>query len=213
MATSNNSITILDYGVGNILSVKRAFEHVGCQVTIEEKPSKCIQADRIVLPGVGAFGDCANTLKLIGFWDEIKRFKDTQRPILGICVGMQLMFQSSKEFGHHEGFRFLDGQVEAMPTQFKTSKESLRVPQIGWAPVNSSNNSKLLSKEQKLPEMYFVHSYCALTNNTNYTISTYQHGDHSICAAVEYENIYATQFHPEKSAKAGLSVLKQFSEI
>lgn len=212
---TGNKITLLDYGMCNLLNVARAFEHCGAEVIITEDAAIAQRAEKLVVPGVGAFRDCINELEARGLADAIKLFIQTGRPFLGICVGMQMLFEGSEEFGEHAGLGVLAGRVMAIP-KTTTDDRMLRVPHIGWnhliAPETGRNwRGTLLDQfKDEQPAFYFVHSFAAKPDDPAIRLADTLYGGHRICAAIQRENIMATQFHPEKSGTAGLKILKQF---
>lgn len=211
-------ITLLDYGMCNLLNVARAFEHIGAEVKVAETPKEAAHADRLVVPGVGAFKDSVAEVRRRGFDDVICQFINTERPFLGICVGMQMLFDTSEEFGEHQGLGILPGRVVKIPN-ITTNNELQRVPHIGWnhlvQPEFSRGwNSSLLSQfENKNPAMYFVHSFAASPSQNSDRLADCIYGGHRICAAVQRDNIMATQFHPERSGNLGLEIIKNFIGI
>ncbi len=211
-------ITIVDYGMCNLLNVARAFEHCGAQVDITEDPVVAANAERLVVPGVGAFRDSMNEVNARGFADAIRAFALTERPLFGICVGMQILFDASEEFGEHAGLGILTGRVTAVPAVSATGAKQ-RVPHIGWnnlvepdggrswagtllAPVASTN-----------PAVYFVHSFAPSPAQVSDRLADCFYGGHRICAAVQRGNVMATQFHPERSGEIGLGLIKQFCKL
>ncbi|RYY02237.1 MAG: imidazole glycerol phosphate synthase subunit HisH [Gammaproteobacteria bacterium] len=211
----NKKVTLLDYGLCNLLNVARAFEHVGADVLITEDPSIAVMAERLVVPGVGAFRDSILEVEARGFDDAIKRFIKTDRPFLGICVGMQMLFDSSEEFGDHLGLGIFSGDVKAIPK--KTSEGiSHRIPHIGWnhlipPEMDRDWDETLLEQfKGKHPAVYFVHSFAADPKDSTIRLADTLYGGHRVCAAVQKNNIMATQFHPERSGEIGLNILNDF---
>lgn len=208
-------VTITDYGVGNLLNVVRAFQHCGAEVRVTENPSDVATAERLVVPGVGAFEDSIHELQHRGFADAVKRFAESPRPLLGICVGMQMLFDVSEEFGEHKGLGILPGRVKAVP---KTNTAGLmqRVPHIGWnhlVPAESGQDWQgtfLQSFVGTRPAVYFVHSFAAQPECDADRLADCLYGGHRICAVVKRNNIMATQFHPERSGEIGLSMVRGF---
>ncbi len=208
-------ITIADYGVGNLLNVARAFQHCGADVHVTENPTEIAGAERLVVPGVGAFEDSIGELTKRGFADEIKRYAESTRPLLGICVGMQMLFDVSEEFGEHKGLGILPGRVKAV-SNTTTSGQMQRVPHIGWGCLVPTENSRswqgtfLQSFEKRRPAVYFVHSYTAYPELNSDRLADCLYGGHRISAAVKRDNIMATQFHPERSGEIGLTMVRSF---
>lgn len=215
---TNNHVTLLDYGVANLLNVARAFEHCGAHVSVTENPAQVRVASRLVVPGVGAFQSSVEELHARGLGDAICQFAASERPLFGICVGMQMLFDASKEFGEHAGLGVLPGRVMAIP---RTTKEGLaqKVPHIGWnhliEPEGGCDWDSTLLKPLKglQPAVYFVHSFAAQPACATDRLADCLYGGHRICAAVQRNNIVATQFHPERSGEIGLEVLRSFLKI
>ena len=191
-------IAVLDYGMGNLRSVKRALEHVGATVQVTGDPSIVAKADRIVLPGVGAFGEAIKRIDLLGLRKVM--LPAINRPLLGICLGMQLLFEGSEENPGVPGLSLLPGQVKRFSTRVK-------VPHIGWNDVMPCGG-KLLGPDAR--SFYFDHSYCVPSSTGMTGTTTY---DNEFVSAVENANIMGVQFHPEKSQDAGLELLKTFAHL
>lgn len=213
-------VIVVDYGMANLLNVARALTHCGATVKITDNPSDVALASRLVVPGVGAFQDSIHEVTVRGFSDPIRRYVDTGRPFLGICVGMQLLFDASEEFGEHAGLGILPGRVRAVPA-VTASGQRQRVPHIGWshldAPASGRGWSGTLLQpfegQRPAPALYFVHSFAAYPDLDGDRLADCLYGGHRICAAVQRGNIMATQFHPERSGDAGLRLLKHFIEM
>lgn len=202
-------IAIVDYGLGNILSIKRAFEQFRVECMLIDNPALLHHFDAIILPGVGAFKDGMAGLKKIGFIEEIRHFVHFKKPILGICLGMQLLFEQSEEFGCHAGLGLIEGRVMRLPL-LTTNNESHRIPHVGWSSLTKTFAHPLFSSLKNSDEYYFCHSYSAYPVDEKNITATYDYGGHRITAAVEKDHIYGFQFHPEKSGKAGLDLIKNF---
>ncbi len=204
-------IAIIDYGVGNLRSVEKAFAYLGYSALVTSDPATVREAEKVVLPGVGAFGKSMESLKKAGMIPIVKEVAASGRPFLGICLGLQMLFQESAEvFGGRtaktEGLGILPGQV------LRLCSERLKVPQIGWNQIKIIKENPLLQGVDNESFVYFVHSYyvspadAALTAcTTNYEIE--------YCSGISKGNIYAFQFHPEKSSRVGLKILKNFADI
>ena len=192
-------IAIIDYKAGNLFSVKNAFDKLRIDSIITSDASSIRSADKLLLPGVGAFENAMNNLKKYELDTLITSEVKEGKPILGICLGMQLFFNSSEEYGHHEGLNLLDGEI----IHFKDN--GLKIPHMGW---NSLTNCKDLENEY----VYFVHSYHLVTDNKEYKQIMTNYG-YDFCSAIEHKNIFATQFHPEKSGDVGLSILEKFAKL
>ncbi len=202
-------IGIIDYGVGNLFSLKSSFEAIGEDVFVSGEKEELSKADGLILPGVGAFADAAEKLrssKLDGF---IREYVKTSKPLMGICLGMQLLFEKSFEYGEHAGLSLLKGQVVPMEGKIP---EDLKIPHIGWNSLSfQKNDCKLFKNTNEGDCVYFVHSYYAVDNAESLVCST-EYGI-PMTAAVNRDNIYGCQFHPEKSGKVGLAILKSFADL
>ena len=199
-------VGIIDYGMGNLLSVYHALEMVGSDVKICQDPKDLNDVERIVLPGVGAFRDCMSNLKHKGFVEALHKAVLLQgKPIFGICLGMQAMATRSFEGGENQGLAWFDADV----VRLQPKDTSLRVPQVGWNEVTYQQDSPIFTDLPPAPDFYFVHSYFMKCNNEKDVEATCEYGG-IITAAVRKENILATQFHPEKSQDYGLKVLEYF---
>jgi imidazole glycerol-phosphate synthase subunit HisH len=208
-------VTVLDYGIGNQLNVLRALEHCGASVKVVQQASAAdIDAERLVLPGVGAFGDGMAELRSRGFDDLVKRFAQTGRPFLGICVGMQVMFDASEEMGEHAGLGLLPGRVRAVPAVGAGGKPH-RIPHIGWRPLEPSApwEGTILADVQPRERVYFVHSFAAVPSDEAVRLGHVDYDGVTICASVHRDNLYGCQFHPERSAETGLNVLRRFLKL
>lgn len=209
-------VTVLDYGVGNLLSVKRAFEKSGADVLISDRKEDILRAERLVLPGVGAFGDCVSALNSRGFKQAIIEFADTGKPLLGICVGMQLLCEVGEEYGEHEGLGLIEGRVKHI-TALSSEGFDHKIPHIGWRELElpRQQNKEWWSKtpfEDVEPGecAYFVHSYTAVPVHDNNRLVDSYYGGTRIAAAIRKGHIFGTQFHPEKSGQVGLKIIKNF---
>lgn len=205
-------VTVLDYGIGNLLNVLRALEHCGAAIRVVDRATPdAVQSSRMVLPGVGAFGDGMAELRTRGFDDLVRRFADTGRPFLGICVGMQMMFEASEEMGEHAGLGLLQGRVRAIPPTTSDGAPH-RVPHIGWRPLAASRDWKGTLLEEVVPgeRAYFVHSFTADPAEAQDRLADVDYDGRRICAAVQRGNLAGCQFHPERSADAGLGILRRF---
>jgi glutamine amidotransferase len=212
---SAQKITLLDYGMCNMLNVARALEHAGADVHVTEDPKEAIVAERLVVPGVGAFSECMRAVNNLGHGDAILEFVKTGRPMLGICVGMQILFEASEEFGETPGLGILPGRVRVVPN-VTASGAPQRVPHIGWNHLieprggRSWEKTLLQSFGAVGPAVYFVHSFAAQPSNDDDRLADCDYGGHRISAMVKRENVTATQFHPERSGTVGLRMLKEF---
>jgi glutamine amidotransferase len=215
---SGRQVTVIDYGIGNLLNVVRAFEHCGATVQVAEQAAQVSTLpDRLVLPGVGAFSDAMVELRSRGFDDLVKRYVDTGRPFLGICVGAQLLFDVGEEHGEHAGLGLIPGRVQPVPA-FDPAGRSLRVPHIGWSglvrpPACASWDGTILASVQPGEAVYFVHSYSLVPTQEAHRLADTDYHGVRICAAVVRDQIYGCQFHPERSAASGLGMLSAFLEL
>ncbi|MBX3625487.1 MAG: imidazole glycerol phosphate synthase subunit HisH [Rhizobacter sp.] len=216
--SNNKSVTIVDYGMCNLLNVARAFEHVGADVTVTEDPAVALAANRLVVPGVGAFRDSMKEVETRGFGDAIRRFRATGRPMYGICVGMQILFDASEEFGEHAGLGILPGRVKAVPATTLEGRAQ-RVPHIGWNHLVEPSSGRswegtvLEPIARAHPAVYFVHSFAAVPANEQDRLADCVYGGYRICAAVQRDNLMASQFHPERSGETGLALVRRFVEL
>jgi glutamine amidotransferase len=188
-------VTVVNYGIGNLLSVQRAFEHVGASVAFAEDAGAVSGAERLVVPGVGAFQGCMDPIVRRGLKEALVAFAGTGRPYLGICVGMQMLMDRSFEFGEHPGLGLIPGEVR------KIDIPGERVPFIGWKPVELNGRTN---------RFYFVHSFEARPRQAEHVLATYSLGGRPVTAAVRKDNVLGLQFHPEKSAGDGLDLIRAF---
>jgi glutamine amidotransferase len=203
-------IAIIDYGMGNLRSVQKGFEKVGAEAVVTTDPRLLLEADRIVLPGVGAFRDCMRNLEQGGFVEPLLSVIAAGRPFLGICVGMQMLFTDSVEFGHHRGLDIIPGHVLRFPDKMREGPEVLKVPQMGWNQLTFKRRPPAFEGVAEGSNVYFVHSYYAKPDNDAVIATTTGYG-FEFCSSVWQDNIIATQFHPEKSQEVGLQILKNFA--
>ncbi len=200
-------IAIIDYDAGNIKSVEKALKYLGADAEVTSDPEKIRKAERVVLPGVGVFGDAMGNLERYGLVSVIKEIASSGTPFLAICVGLQLLFESSEESEGVPGLSIFGGMIKRIP-----ASDNLKVPQIGWNSLHLENNSRLLKGIDEGSYVYFVHSFYLEASDTNIVTSSTEYGAH-IHASVEKDNVFATQFHPEKSSDTGLHILENFMRI
>jgi glutamine amidotransferase len=200
-------IAIVDYGMGNIRSVSKAIEVVGGSVKITQNPEDIRKAKAIILPGVGAFCNCISNLKELGFFEVIKEEILKGKPYLGICLGMQILFTESEEFGRCSGLNLIKGKV----LRFNLPQE-YKIPHMGWNTVKFRKGSKILWEIPDSSYFYFVHSYYVMPEDSKFIGGVTEYGL-EFTSMLIFENIFATQFHPEKSQKIGLKLLKNFVQI
>jgi glutamine amidotransferase len=213
-------IAVIDYHMGNLRSVEKAFESIGARATVTRDPGVIKDASHIVLPGVGAFKDCMGNLERYGLIEPIIRSIEAGKPFLGICLGLQLLFDESSEFGRHKGLGLISGKVLRFPahmheegsTDTAAPQGELKVPHMGWNDIRKKKDSLLLKDIPDGSFFYFVHSYYVAPDSRDATLTSTSYGI-DFTSSVELDNIMACQFHPEKSQKKGLKVLKNFSKI
>jgi len=202
-------IGIVDYNMGNLASVINAFAKVGVDASLESDPAKLEQYDKLILPGVGAFGDAMEHLKENGMDEAVVNYAKSGKPLLGICLGMQLLFESSEEFGSHQGLGLIPGKVVA----FDENKfdHALKVPHMGWNELFVQKETPLFTGLKKDFYLYFVHSYHAVCDDT-YAIGKTHYG-YEFVSSVQNDNIYGIQPHPEKSHENGLKIIENFAKL
>jgi imidazole glycerol-phosphate synthase subunit HisH len=205
-------IAIIDYGMGNLRSVQKGFEKVGARAVVTADPRTLLEAEKVVLPGVGAFRDCMTNLEQAGFVEPLLRMIAEGRPFLGICLGLQLLFTESEEFGSHKGLNVIPGRVLRFPEGMRDAGEELKVPHMGWNQINFKKQSQVFEGIDDGSNVYFVHSYYVKPDDDAIIAAETEYGI-EFCSAIWKDNIVATQFHPEKSQDVGLRILKNFSEI
>ncbi len=200
-------IAIVDYGMGNLRSVSKALDHLGAPNKITSDPREIETADRLILPGVGAFGECVRGVRSRGLESAIQNFVATGRPFLGICVGMQILAETSEESPDERGLGLVKGSVPKF-------KPGLKIPHMGWNTIRRENGSALFRGIPDDPHFYFVHSYYVRPQGKDAgTIAAVCDYGETFPAAIEKRNIFATQFHPEKSQTWGLKLLRNFAEL
>ncbi len=201
-------IAVIDYGAGNLQSVVKALHFIGCDCTITSRKDELLKADGAILPGVGSFADAMDCMNRSGAAEAVRSFIDSEKPLLGICLGLQLLFDGSDESPGVKGLGILKGSITKIPNADGT----LKIPHMGWNSLDICQHSGIF---QNIPEeayVYFVHSYFLRADDENIVAARTHYGV-DIDAAVQYRNIFATQFHPEKSGKVGLQLLHNFVEM
>ena len=206
-------ITIIDYEMGNLRSVEKAFEKLGFDARISNKPGDLLTTDKIVLPGVGAFKDCIANLHDGGFVEPLLQHVEAGKPLLGICVGMQMLFDESEEFGRHKGLGLIPGKVARFPAGMEEGGERLKVPHMGWNTIQIKRPAPIFKGIAEGSYVYFVHSYYCASDNPENVAANCRYGDIEFTAAIWRDNLMATQFHPEKSQDIGLNIFKNFAEL
>ncbi|UFS72456.1 imidazole glycerol phosphate synthase subunit HisH [Geomonas sp. RF6] len=205
-------IAIIDYGMGNLRSVQKGFEKVGYEAVVTSDPKTLLEAERVVLPGVGAFRDCMNNLEQAGFVEPILRVIKEGRPFLGICLGLQLLFTESEEFGTHKGLDVIPGKVVRFEDGMEEGGEQLKVPHMGWNQLAVKREAPVFQGIGDGTNVYFVHSYYVKPEDENVVAATTTYGV-EFCSAIWRDNVMATQFHPEKSQEMGLAMLRNFAQM
>lgn len=200
-------IAIIDYGAGNLQSVIKALNYIGCESFITNDKNKILMADGAIMPGVGSFGDAMDSMVQSGAKDAILDFINTGKPFLGICLGLQLLFPKSDESPNVNGLGLLKGSVSKIP-----SINGLKIPHMGWNSLDIKKKDGIFRDIEENPYVYFVHSYYLKADSDDIISAQTEYGV-KIDASVRYKNIYATQFHPEKSGNVGIKILKNFVEI
>ena len=200
-------IAIIDYDAGNLKSVEKALQYLGEECIVTRDKEKLLKADKIILPGVGAFGDAMEKLHKFGLVDVIHKLVKENKPFLGICLGLQLMFESCEEGPGVKGLGLLPGKIVKFP-----EKEGFKIPHMGWNSIDVKEGSRLFKGVSNNSYVYFVHSYYLQAENENDVAATTEYITH-VHASVEHDNIFACQFHPEKSGDVGLRILKNFCEL
>ena len=200
-------IAIIDYDAGNLKSVEKALQFLGQECVITRDFHEIKKADKVILPGVGSFGDAMSQLRKFELDKVIHEVAAEQKPFLGICLGLQLLFEGSEESEGVEGLHLLDGEILRIPEQ-----EGLKIPNIGWNSLDLQNNGRLFQNLEGNPFVYFVHSYYLKAREESIVKATIEYSTH-IHASVEKDNIFACQFHPEKSGTVGLQILSNFAKL
>ncbi len=203
-------ITVVDCDAGNLLNVVRALEYCGAEVTVTNDAKKINHSERLVLPGVGAFSDCMASMHKYDLVEAVREYANSDKPLLAICVGMQMLFDSSSEFGIHEGLSIIPGTVEAIPNKIEGEKHR-KIPHVGWTELDFDVDANTwLQGIEPQSSVYFVHSFMAVPAAKEHILASSNYDGQSICAAVAKGNILGCQFHPEKSGSVGLEILNNF---
>ena len=200
-------VAIIDYGVGNLFSLRSSFAAIGAEAEVTSDPETIRQADRVILPGVGAFGDAADKLRKSGLDRVVQEEAARGKPLMGICLGMQLLFDRSFEYGEHKGLGLLKGEIRPIAERIPSD---LKIPQMGWNALKIVKDSPLFKYTKDGEYVYFVHSYSAVNCGESLLASTEYGADLTAC--VGKGNVFGCQFHPEKSGETGLRMLKAFCE-
>lgn len=210
-------VVIIDYGIGNLFSVRRAFEHCGATAVVTSDLEKILKAQRLVLPGVGAFADGMRGLTERGLDKAIRTFTDTGRPFLGICLGMQMLSSISEEFGEHQGLSIIPGRVTSI-SGIDNRGKSHKVPHVGWADLQSKSfetawKGTILDGLHPSDAVYLTHSFEVKPDSATHLLAYCDYGGKEITATINKDNIYGVQFHPEKSGPVGLKIISNFMNI
>lgn len=211
-------IVIVDYNLGNLFSVKHACDYFGASTIITSDKKEILGADGIILPGVGAFGEAMDNLDKMDLIIPLKEFIQSKKPFLGVCLGMQLLFNESEEFGNHQGLGIIDGVIRKFPASTE-KMNSLKIPQIAWNQIFQTENGQSKWEISPLRDqmdgeyMYFVHSFYALPEDKEDILSLTNYEDFEYCSSIMKDNVYATQFHPEKSGKMGIQIYKNWIKL
>lgn len=210
----SKKVAILDYGIGNVKSISNAFKEINAKTILTFDPSMILNADAVVLPGVGAFEQGMNNLKSKDLDLIVNEFLLTGRPFLGICLGMQMLLEESDEFGTNKGLGLIEGKVRRLKLHEGSTD---KLPHVSWneisKPQHTSWSNSLLNNIQNESDVYFVHSYVAIPDNHNAILATSNYGGVEFCSAVKSDNIMGVQFHPEKSGVTGLNILRNFINL
>lgn len=213
----DSDVVVVDYGMGNLFNVRRALEHCGAVVAVSSDLDEIIASPRVILPGVGAFSDAMSEICRLNLKDVLQEIATRGTPLMGICLGMQLLFDQSEEYGVTEGLGLISGRVNKIPNK-TISEKYQKIPQIGWnslvlAEGQKSWDSSVLKDLKEGDAVYFLHSFMACPEYKSDRIADCIYGGHTISAVVGHENVMGCQFHPEKSGEVGLSVLRRFLSI
>lgn len=204
-------IALIDYDMGNLRSVQKGFERAGHPCIITRSPKDISNASHVVLPGVGAFKDCMDNLKTYCLVEPILNAIKSGKPFLGICLGLQLLFSESEEFGRHEGLNVIKGKVVRFSSELRTQNPELKIPHMGWNDIKIKNRPPALKDVADGSYLYFVHSYYVVPEDAGVIATVTSYGTDFV-SSVWKDNIFACQFHPEKSQKVGLRILKNFGD-
>jgi glutamine amidotransferase len=209
-------VTVLDYGSGNLFSIGQALSSCGVRVHVTSDAERIVTATHLVIPGVGAFGQCMEKMRQASLIEPLREAIGRGAWVLGICVGMQMLLDSSAEFGVHPGLGLIPGKVVSIPAVDESGRKH-KVPYVGWSPLYSvagkAWENTILSTISPGSCCYFVHSFMACPNDERRRLAETYYGATRVCAAVQFDNVFGTQFHPEKSGEAGLAIVSRFLEL
>lgn len=212
MEKSTPKVAIVDYALGNLFSIKHACERVGLDSIITSDKEEVLDADGVLLPGMGAYGDAMKTLHKLDLVAVLREIASSGRPLIGVCLGIQLLLSESEEFGHHKGLGIIEGSV--VPLDHPQEDERvLKVPQIGWNQLNAARSwdGTMLQSVPDNEYMYFVHSFVPRPQNSQVILSKTNYGGIEFCSSIQYKNIFACLFHPERSGMMGLKIYENIS--
>lgn len=207
------NIAIIDYGVGNVKSIMNALKKIGVDALLTKNGKEILDADGVILPGVGAFAHGMMNLSKYDLIDIIHQYTNTKKPFLGICLGMQMLFEESEEFGITKGLGLIEGKVTKLHTN---NLNYNKLPHVSWNEIDKKDidwDSTILEKVTEKSDVYFVHSFVAEPSKDENILATTMYSDYTFCSATKKDNIYGCQFHPEKSAEVGLQIMKNFVRI
>lgn len=203
-------IVVVDYGRGNLFSIGQALRHLNADYTISDRPEAVVGATKIIFPGVGAFGDAMAGLQARGLIEPLRAAVRAGTPLLGICVGCQLLLTKGEEFGVHPGLDLIPGTVSRLPEPRANDSDAVRIPNVGWRRLDGCSNNSIMAGLRPNDWMYFVHSYAAMVDNPAHVLATIRVNGRDVPAAVQSANVVGVQFHPEKSGPVGLKLLGRF---
>ena len=211
----SSRVAIVDYGMGNLFSIKHACEHVGLQPLVTSSPAAVLAAEAVILPGVGAFGDAMATLKRLDLVTTLQEIAASGKPLLGVCLGMQLLMTESYEFGRHQGLGIIEGDVVRL-WDTTDATPGVKVPQVGWNHLRSAGRPWERTLLESVPDgafMYFVHSFYVRPVDASQILSTTRYGSVEFCSTLQRRNIMACQFHPERSGLMGLQIYRNLTTL
>lgn len=209
----SSAVAIVDYGMGNLFSVSKACEAVGLEAVVTSSPREVLAASAAIIPGVGAFGDAMRTLEALGLADAIRELAAAGRPIVGICLGLQLLLSESEEFGHHAGLGLIPGRVVPLPRGIRHMGRALKIPNVGWARISPVRpwTGTLLEQVSAGEYMYFTHSYWVEPQDPSTVLALSSYGNVEFPCSLSCGSLFGTQFHPERSGPEGLAVYRSLA--